>query len=55
MSEKGQIYFKNLAVNAARFLECVWQFRDIMHQKISVWYIIPNSCDFIVFSELNLN
>ena len=30
MSQKGQKHFKNPAANAARFLQCVWPFWDIM-------------------------
>ena len=31
MSQPGQTHFKNLAAFAARFIECVWPFWDIMH------------------------
>ena len=31
MSQIGQTHFKNLAVNAARYLKCVWPFWHIMH------------------------
>ena len=34
MSQNGQTHFKNLAANAARFLKCVWPFRDIMHERV---------------------
>ena len=31
----SQIHFKNLAANAARFLECIWSFWDVMHEMIN--------------------
>ena len=34
MSQNGQTRFKNLAANAARFLECVWPICDIMHWRV---------------------
>ena len=35
MSQNGQTHFKNLAVNAARFLKCVSPFWGIMHYRVN--------------------
>ena len=37
MSQNGQAHFKNLAANAARFLECVWPFWDIMYEGVNTF------------------
>ena len=34
MAQNGHTHFKNLVANAARFLECVWPFWDIMHKRV---------------------
>ena len=34
MSQNGQIHFKNLAANAARFLKCVWPFYNIAKYRV---------------------
>ena len=36
MSQNGQVHFKNLAANAARFLKCVWPFWNVMHWRVKV-------------------
>ena len=30
-SPNGQTHFKSLAANAARFLKCVWLFKDVVY------------------------
>ena len=37
MSQNGQTHFKNFAANAARFLECVWPFWDIMYEGVNTF------------------
>ena len=32
VSQNGQTHFKNVSVNAARFLRCVWPFEGIKHR-----------------------
>ena len=36
MSANGQIHFKNLGANAARFLKWVWPFYDIAKKRVKV-------------------
>ena len=35
MSQNGQTHFKNLAVNAERFLRCVRPFWDNMYERVN--------------------
>ena len=49
MPQIGQIYFKNLAANAARFLKCVWPFWD-MHYRSKTENLLST---FIVKEVIN--
>ena len=37
-SQNGQTHFKNLAVNATRFLKCVWLFWDVKYWRVKVYF-----------------
>ena len=43
ISQNGQTHFKNLAANAARFLNCAWPFWDIMHYRAAAIYTSAKS------------